>query len=446
MPDSVDAKKERYLFFLNHSPEWLKIIEKTINEAVDKGYCVEILWESLFAKKLFEQHFPRIRSQILPGLTLNHCKNDIDIFEHPSYAYSCEIDRWKDWGIAVPGQNELDTYFSSSAAKILHMYDNFQQETYFIYEKPSSLIYFIIQNLNKKGFKVFYRGLSHGRSPGLLEIHSGLDLKNYFFGMIRPPYKSSGYSQMHSEPVYLKKNSNRHLLKGYINSEKLRRFILSLFFRRSSFQLLNAPISYFGFFKNRLKRNIASMFFKYDDVPDGEFALFPLHFVPEASTSLYSWWISSQYELIKTLAKSLQPNIKLVLKPHIVNVGKNYHLLNDLRLNHPNVAVISPHNVNDTLLSKAKLCLTINSTMIFDCLKYKVPVVYFGSGPYPNTNYCKRAEVNYNLPSIIDFVSDQVVPDSAIYEWLAYYEQHCWKANFGVESVFDCIITTTSNH
>jgi len=132
-----------------------------------------------------------------------------------------------------------------------------------------------------------------------------------------------------------------------------------------------------------------------------KFALFPLHFTPEASTLIYGKWHVDQANLIETIAKSLPVTHTLYVKEHPFGYGNRslsfYKKLKKL----PNVRIISPYEDNFELVKKCSLLLTITGTSGWEAFLLGKPCIAFGDTFYKGADSIVCIESLKELPDTI---------------------------------------------
>ncbi len=137
------------------------------------------------------------------------------------------------------------------------------------------------------------------------------------------------------------------------------------------------------FFQNRIFRNLNN---------DKDFFLFPLHFQPEASTSVYATYYCDQLNTIKNISLTLPLPYKLYLKEHPVAVGTRprsfYKKLEEI----PNVVLISPYEDTEKLIRNSLGVVTLTSTIGMEAALIGKPVYVLGSVFYSYHPLCKIAE------------------------------------------------------
>ena len=132
-----------------------------------------------------------------------------------------------------------------------------------------------------------------------------------------------------------------------------------------------------------------------------KFIIYPLHFQPEASTSVNAWPFVDQLSVIKNIAFSLPDGYKLYVKPHPNGFGyggvKFYKKIRAI----PRVKLI-PYFINPKELIVASAgVITLAGTMGFEALMLKKPVFLFGNIFYEVHPYCSKIENLYSLPEIL---------------------------------------------
>ena len=140
----------------------------------------------------------------------------------------------------------------------------------------------------------------------------------------------------------------------------------------------------------------------YDDIDlNKNFIFFPLQLEPEISTLLYAPFYTDQLWLAKQIAKSLPIDSLLYIKEHPTMYGKRARSFYVELKKIPNVRLIKPSVESFGLIEKSQMIITITSTVGFEAILMKKPVITFGDIFYnelPNTKKCK---IISDLPNII---------------------------------------------
>lgn len=126
---------------------------------------------------------------------------------------------------------------------------------------------------------------------------------------------------------------------------------------------------------------------KFD--PNKVYTVYPLHFYPEASTSIFAkYYDGNEYNIIKNIAFSLPQNAMLVVKEHKSNVGNNTKAFYKKIKQLPNVILLTPYYSLKDNLPKFDAVVTISSTVGFEALTMDVPTFALGEIFYQHYPGC----------------------------------------------------------
>ena len=129
----------------------------------------------------------------------------------------------------------------------------------------------------------------------------------------------------------------------------------------------------------------------FDSLNDGEkFFLFPLHYQPEASTSVLATYFYNQLNTVKNTAFSLPFPYKLYVKEHPSSIGtRSNNFYKELK-NIPNVCLISPHENVENLIKKSQGVITLTSTIGMEAALAGKPVYVLGNVFYSYHPLCRK--------------------------------------------------------
>jgi hypothetical protein len=120
------------------------------------------------------------------------------------------------------------------------------------------------------------------------------------------------------------------------------------------------------------------------------YILYPLHYHPEASTSVLSPTYISEYEVIRNIAFNLPEGLRLYVKDHLSAHGypslKFYSLVRKL----PNTTLIGPRENTKALIRRAIAIITLSSTVGYEALIIGKPIFLFGRTFYEFHNNVTR--------------------------------------------------------
>ena len=139
----------------------------------------------------------------------------------------------------------------------------------------------------------------------------------------------------------------------------------------------------------------------YDELIDEDSVYYPLHFEPEIVTMLYSPVYNDQLWVIKQVAKSLPVGFTLYTKEHLAMFGFRTRAFYKELKKIPNLKLISPQVSSFTLIKKAKLIVTLTSTVGWEALLLKKPVITFGEIFYNPLSGAKRCTDIASLPTLV---------------------------------------------
>lgn len=119
-----------------------------------------------------------------------------------------------------------------------------------------------------------------------------------------------------------------------------------------------------------------------------KYFIYPMHFQPESSTSVNAMFYANQVETIQNLAFSLPLGTELYVKDHPNGIGFLSEQDYDRIVNLPNVRYLSPLTKNEPLLKHSLGVVTLTSTMGYEALLMKKPVLTIGRVFYNYHPYC----------------------------------------------------------
>lgn len=250
---------------------------------------------------------------------------------------------------------------------------------------------------------VFYKGLMASRLPGRFAITDDpkaefKQIKNILFditsGHIVVSEDVRGWCENYLDnieditPDYMGFNrlDKVAIFERYFNREKITK-MFRVFRHLSddhqySFQIGN-PLnhSFQMFWRNfcrRLKVKRVAHFYQEVDLSDS-FFLYPLHFHPEASTSILAGTYLNEYEVIRNIAFNLPEGTILYVKDHLSAFAfpdlKFYKEISRL----PNVKLLAPSAPTKKLIKASRAVITLTSTVGYEALLLNKRVYLFGS-------------------------------------------------------------------
>jgi len=154
---------------------------------------------------------------------------------------------------------------------------------------------------------------------------------------------------------------------------------------------------------NRLTRIVRAQLYRplwEQPVKDERYVLFPLHYQPEASTSVRAPFVLDQCALVENIARALPAGYRLYVKEHTARLGnkplRDLHRLRAI----PAVRLIHPTANIRELIKRAACIATITSTTGWEALLNGVPVVVFGRVFYEKCSNVHVAGSPYEYPKV----------------------------------------------
>ncbi len=249
-------------------------------------------------------------------------------------------------------------------------------------------------------------------------------------------------------PDYMKPKSLGHMIgelsisKKYLRMEKFRHVLRSWRYRTRhkvdcalAFQHGDPIKLSKAFLKRAFLRRMRSRFVaKYyqTKVRDEPYLLYPLHFHPEASTSVLAADFIDEMSVIRAISFRLPTGMKLYVKEHPSAIALQprsfYKQLDAL----PNVHLLSAGLPAKELARRSKGVICLTSTLGFEAAVLNKPVITFGDvlyGYFPNVRMIRDySALDAALQWAIDY---QLVPPQELLKATAAYVQ------FGAPGSFD---------
>jgi hypothetical protein len=117
-------------------------------------------------------------------------------------------------------------------------------------------------------------------------------------------------------------------------------------------------------------------------LPDRDFAYFPLHVDPEATTMVAAPMHTDQLAVIEAIAKSLPMRLNLVVKEHVPMLGLRPPGFYERIGRMPGVILASPFEHGPSLVNRASLICVITGTAGWEALIQGRPVLVIGKAFY----------------------------------------------------------------
>jgi hypothetical protein len=255
-------------------------------------------------------------------------------------------------------------------------------------------------------------GLSTINIQAIHETNLDDDFFDEYQNLINPSYS-------YSKIIY------KSELNGYLHYVKY--LIKRVFYhiKRKKYRTLFIKLLYLisnGLSEGKLYKFISKIEVKSID-KNLEYYYLPLHFQPEATTSLYGEIYENQLAIVHTVSSTLPKDRFLVVKEHPAYWKKKhseyFHSINEYRskefykaLISMNNVVLIDHNYDSNLLIESSLgVITVNGSVSLEALKHRKPLLLFGNHFF---RYLPNSTVYQNVDSLIKFYNLSVRRDFVV--------------------------------
>ena len=378
-----------------------------------------------------------------------------------------DFDRWLTFDIDAPDENEETYKYLEIPLKI----DVFFNE---IFERvrPVAVLYEPVSNSFAFGayrtcqkYGIPFLSLSPSRISGRIELSTTGALSDHIsIESIKNEHKIHGippevlkitedYLEFIDQkvPDYMKTNGldQLSLINKYLSFEKLKYFWKIVVYsktRRDDWRYayqhgdpirLSVAYAKRALWRKLRVKTVRKLFEK--EVGNTDFLLYPLHFHPEASTSVLAADYVDELSVIKAVAFRLPLGMKLCVKEHPSAVALQptwfYKQLSRL----PNVKLISPELNTKELIRKSRGVVTLTSTAGFEAAALNKPVLAFGNVFYKYFENVKTLSGYQDLDEKISWLLNyKPLARIEIINAIAAY------VAFGVEGYFDFKLASKS--
>lgn len=284
-------------------------------------------------------------------------------------------------------QNDLSTY-QKAHLFFSKIYDE-HPSIKLLHSEGVSNSFLYIAYLEGQKRNISYFGYMISRAPQHFSIHLTPD----GLSVLENTSNDKSDVQFHHTPDYMKNSRfGAAFQKDKNNSlwQKISNFIV--YKNSNGIDRKNSKKMTYKAYRKFLKRMLLEKYFhaikifapKVDFAPSGKYVLFPIHYRPEASTSVLARYYENDYEIIKNIAFSLPHNTFLVVKEHRSNIGNNTQSFYKRIKRLPNTILLSPEYPLKANIDKFDSVITLSSTVGYEALQKSVPVGVLGDVFYQN--------------------------------------------------------------
>lgn len=167
-------------------------------------------------------------------------------------------------------------------------------------------------------------------------------------------------------------------------------------------------------------------------IDDEKYILFTLHMEPERSLLLAAPYYTNQLETIRSIAKSIPIDYKLLVKEHYSQSIRGWRKISFYReLNNiPNVKLIHPSTSIDKLIQKSLLVISVGGTVSFEACFYEKPSIVFTDLGYTMINsIIKLSNIEELTNTIRNSLKNQVKVED-LDRYVIALDQHSFDFDF----------------
>lgn len=156
---------------------------------------------------------------------------------------------------------------------------------------------------------------------------------------------------------------------------------------------------YYSALRNMLYNKAYKFYFKFYRKADfkTDYFLFPLHFQPEASTSVWAPFYTDQLSVIRNISQCIPIGFKLYVKEHSSFLGsRKFKFYKEIQKIH-NVILVSPLENIFELIENSQAVIAITSTTALESFFFKKPTFVLGNVFFDIVNGIQKVDNFYEL-------------------------------------------------
>lgn len=164
-----------------------------------------------------------------------------------------------------------------------------------------------------------------------------------------------------------------------------------------------------------------------------DFVYFPLHYPRDSQLTLRGKPFLNQFNLVNVLSTYLPYPYVLIVKEH--PNARGYFSAREIRAisKLPNVKIIHPNTNSHAIIPKAKAIVVINSSVGFESILYKKPVITFGRSFYREQGLTIDVDSLYDIEAAFDRIENFEINESDILDFLWRIKQY----SYPISAYFD---------
>lgn len=161
---------------------------------------------------------------------------------------------------------------------------------------------------------------------------------------------------------------------------------------------------------------------------DKTFVYFPLHYPLDSQLTLRGKPFLDQAAIVETIAQYLPYPLTLLVKEH--PHARGFYKVSDIRriAKLPNVKILHPFTNSHDLITKAKGIITINSSVGYEGILYRKPVITMGRSFYRGHGVTIDVESLYELESAFEQMENFSISEEQVINFLWKMKSNSYEA------------------
>ncbi|WP_028524699.1 capsular polysaccharide export protein, LipB/KpsS family [Runella limosa] len=411
--------KDNILILINQAPNYAftyKMIGDTLEKkGINVYYAIDSYMTYLYFEKVLKT-IPKDRLFIFSSFFKVHYKDsieDVPVKYNSSFnlwqMFYSDFDRFTVYGLH---KYKSKNYFKKLIANLLAFYEDIFSKyhiSHVIYENVSNTFAYAGYVVACKR-SVSYLGICATALPGRFAIQHTpyFDKIKESFNQTEKTLEANIWIQSYlekftnTEPDYMKANREElkeSIISRYLNFPKIIQFYTLLRYLvqypKDNFYNFQYPVFSINiaYIKRALFRKLRLPVINrlYEALDNGEkYFLYPIHFHPEASTSIFAPSYNDEYHNIEQIAFNIPFGTVLYVKEHPCAVGFSPISFYKKVKRIPNVKLISHNHNAKELARNSEGVITVTSTVGFEALILGKPVFLLGEAFYSEHPNCRK--------------------------------------------------------
>ena len=189
-----------------------------------------------------------------------------------------------------------------------------------------------------------------------------------------------------------------------------------------------------------LKKRYREFFMKnnleYEIDESKPFIYFPLHQEQERALLIGAPFHTNQFELVRSIVKSLPVGYNLYVKDHHAMVLRGWRSVSECKeiMNLPNVHILHPSVSNENIMTKCSLVITVNGTPSLEAAFHLKPSIIFTDTGYIDLPSMYKIKTIEELPQAIRTLLQKKVELSDVNRYVSLIEKNSF--NFDLAGIF----------